>query len=223
MKKFLTAALVLAACSSEPQQIRATSQEIAQALRGMNVVSRDAVDLKGGSECVFVLTESGMEQGVSILERRNGRLSIFYNSPSWGGRRAENIYITDKGNDGKKEVEVKLTDGRRIYYLWDGDEYKEEDALKYHGVTGHEKIRDEVFYKDFDEDGTEEALVIYAHDFSSPFSAHKWNHGWTRFENSELAKIRQEYESAAKSGMDALALDEKKGEIREKLRHYARQ
>jgi len=225
VKRFLLALPLVAACGGTPQNINASVEEIAKALSrpaGISALTWDAADLREGSGCVFVLTENRGHQGMTILERREGELARVYISPSWNGAKADKISITDMGHDGKKEVEIILDNGRRIYYLHDGKGYAEEDVLKYHGMTGHGRYRDDVFYRDLDGDGVEEALVVYGHDFSSsPFGAYKWRHGWTEFENSYLEEARREYELSAKSGMDALALGDKKREIRKNLLDYA--
>ena len=183
MKRFLTAALMLAACGSGAQQIKATPEEVTGALgrpdMEVSVLAWGAVDLKHGSECVFVLTETLGDQGVTILERHNNELTGAYASSSWNGARAVRSAVTDMGHDGKKEVEVRLDNGRRIYYLWnDKGWYKGEDAVAYHSMSGHGEFRDEVFHKDLDGDGIEEALVVFGHSFSgasgpSPFDARK--------------------------------------------------
>ena len=217
MKKIIAAALLTAACAPAGKEI--SQEDVAQAARGARVIAWDVVELRPGTKSVFVLSEYNGRHGVRLLEDYKGKLSGVYGSPSWGGREADSVSVTDMGNDGKKEVEVRLTDGRRIYCIWDGKQYRQSPM--YEVIAGPGAI-----YSDLDGDGTEEAVAIYANESSTPFSKHeifsayKWRHEWVRFEDRNMASLRQEYEKFAGSGMDALALDEKRLEIAGKLRSY---
>ncbi len=242
MKKLLSALLaILALYSYGHAQVRqpATQEERAALDREVRSVRRDAkawgvVDLKGGgNNSVFVFSESSRAATINILERVGGRLTSYMQDTIWlenPGSAVENIRVSDMGNDGRQEVELVLQNRRRMHYIWNGRRYSVEDAMAMHGSNyPEEHLNDEIYYADLDGDRTSEAVILYAHEYTPPFSktqalfsAYKWQHGWAPFRHKLFETFEREYENLIRSGPDVLALEDERNRVRNRIREYVR-